>query len=90
MANGDRENARKTFAQQLENDPNSLGAKVNLARLDLDDGDTSAARQRYQQILDSNPNSLQGMLGMADVARREQKADELLNGAQYRPRSTVC
>ena len=60
--------ARKTFRQLLELEPDFLPAKFNLATIIAREGDLDGARAAYEELLVTNPDEVRAMLELAKIA----------------------
>lgn len=66
-AAGKRAAAVDSFEQALALAPDSIPARINLARRALADGDAAAARQRYDEILQRQPGNSQALVALAKL-----------------------
>jgi len=74
---GDVALASKQFNKALAVDPNFLTAEMNLVRIDSANGDTAAMERRYQSILKKSEKHLGALLGMADLAAKKGKPEDI-------------
>jgi putative PEP-CTERM system TPR-repeat lipoprotein len=78
-ASGDRMSARAAFERALQLAPTFTAARLNLARLEVDDGKPEAARKRLQQVMREQPADPQAMYEFARLEQRAGRVDAALN-----------
>lgn len=66
---GQREAARRAFAEALARDPLHFPALANLAAMDVEDRKLDEARRRFDGLLAAEPGHLQALLTLADLER---------------------
>ncbi|MEF8793380.1 XrtA/PEP-CTERM system TPR-repeat protein PrsT [Thiohalorhabdus sp.] len=69
---GKTERARKQFRSALDAAPDFQGARLNLARMDLQAGMPEEARNRFKRVLDKEPDNRGALLGMVELAKRAE------------------
>lgn len=65
---GDLGAASTAYSRALELDENNLGARLNLARIQLSQGDNENARGNYLAALEAQPENAAAMTGLAQLA----------------------
>ena len=68
LQKGDPDAARNAFGQALSVRPGFAPAKLNLARMDINDGQLERARSKFLEVLAADEASLDAMYGMTDLA----------------------
>jgi len=76
MSAGQLPQARENFLQALEQNPNNLAARLNLASVLMAEGNTVAAREQYKQALGASPLLIRALEGMLLTAANEQDLQE--------------
>jgi len=74
---GDTELAAQKFNKALSIDPNFFTAEMNLVRIDYANDDQKAMMRRYKSILAKSEKHLGALLGMADLAVKEGKMEDV-------------
>jgi len=74
---GDTELASKRFNKALAIDPDFFTAEMNLVRIDFANKDSEAMERRYQRILSKSEKHLGALLGMADLAAKKGKHEDV-------------
>lgn len=78
LGNGDAKAARARFERALAKDANFGPARLNLARMYLDEGDSTMASAQAQLILDKTPDDTGALALLADVAERDRRFMEAI------------
>ncbi len=73
MLEGARDKAKAAFNDALTLQVNFAPAKLNLARMALQDNDLNAATAYFDDVVKANPKNVDALLGLAHIA--EQKGD---------------
>ena len=73
---GDREQAREYYEKAVSVDEAFHPARINLARLAVQDKDIEAGRRHFQGVLDREANHQFALLGLAALALQEDNLDE--------------
>ena len=89
MGNKDFAQARTSFEQALTLKPNLVSAALRLAMIDAQENKIPAAKSHYQTILAHDANNVAAMVGLAELAQREEDEpayfDWLQRAAQANP-----
>lgn len=90
---GDKAAARAQFEKALKIQPKYISARMNLARLDLQDENTDAAEEKLKEILKIDKNNVDALVTLANIELKkgnQKEAIDLLEQARtYNPKSLV-
>lgn len=76
LAAEDKPGARSAFEQAVQAEKNFSAAKLNLARLDVDEGNLRGARDRLAGMLKANARDAQATVELARLEEREGRPQE--------------
>jgi len=76
FSHGDTKGARDSFKKALEIDPWFLPARLNLAKLDLEEGDVASAQLRLKALVDEHPKQASIMLELARTFEKQGNFQE--------------
>jgi len=82
QSTGATEKARKSFEFVVEKNPSSIGAHLNLAKLEESVGNRNRALEILRHAMESNPESSRVMLAKAQFYSRGNMIDEALKLAE--------
>tara|TARA_R110001583_G_scaffold195522_1_gene375041 strand:- start:4084 stop:7119 length:3036 start_codon:yes stop_codon:yes gene_type:complete len=81
-ASADLAGARRAYAEALQHDAGFMSARLNLARLDVEEGRFAEARKAYADMLRVNRRDATAMYESALLERRAGRLDEALRWSE--------
>ncbi|MGD8569423.1 MAG: PEP-CTERM system TPR-repeat protein PrsT [Gammaproteobacteria bacterium] len=79
MIAGDRARAREHYHKALQLAPEFAGARLNLAKMALEDGDLAGAEEQFDKVLANDNSNINALLGMAQVAERRGNSGDAVD-----------
>jgi len=76
---GNRDEARKNLNKALSIRANFAPARLNLARLELEDGQLLNASHQFETVLEAEPKNGAALLGMAQIAEKSGDTKQALD-----------
>jgi putative PEP-CTERM system TPR-repeat lipoprotein len=79
VASGNQNLARANFLKALQLQNDFTPARLNLARLALENDDMTAASEQFRQVLQTTPDNVQAMMGLAQIAERQGEREKAVS-----------